>query len=273
MMKHTLELAEALKVKLGGLLTWAFTFPGTPYFAGYRALATNGIALPVFGAFELLGRLSGTRLPVSSSGARPVGDLLESGVRGEPDVDGLAAREGDLVRVLVWNYHDDLVTAHATPVRLSIRLPATFGRRAAVSHLRVDDEHGDAYAVWVAQGSPAEPSAAQVAALRQAMGPSALVPETMVTVGEDGSVVVDLDLPRFALSLVTLSPVPDGTATNTGPADRGCSCVVAGRGEGPRSSGTVLGIGSLCLAMVSRRRRRPSSISRKDKAGSRRIPL
>jgi len=32
-------------VKVGGLLTWAFTFPGTPYFAGYRALATNGISL------------------------------------------------------------------------------------------------------------------------------------------------------------------------------------------------------------------------------------
>jgi xylan 1,4-beta-xylosidase len=63
MMKHTLELEAQVGVKLGGLLTWAFTFPGTPYFAGYRTLATNGINLPVLGAFELLGRLAGTACP------------------------------------------------------------------------------------------------------------------------------------------------------------------------------------------------------------------
>src|SRR4029077_9090659 len=62
MMKHSLELEAQVGVKLGGLLTWAFTFPGTPHFAGYRALATNGITLPVLGAFKLLGRLAGTRL-------------------------------------------------------------------------------------------------------------------------------------------------------------------------------------------------------------------
>jgi xylan 1,4-beta-xylosidase len=274
MMKHTLELAEALEVKLGGLLTWAFTFPGTPYFAGYRALATNGIDLPVFGAFKLLGRLSGTRLPVSSSGARPLGDILENGVRGEPEVDGLAAREPDLIRILLWNYHDDIVAAQATPVRLSIRLPASFGRRAAVSHLRVDDEHGDAYTVWASQGRPTDPSAAQVAALQQSMVPSAPVPDKAVAVGGDGSVVVALDLPRFALSLVTISPAPDGTATDTEHPARGCTCVLAGRGGRGRAA-TMLGIGWLgwTFATVFRRRRQSCRSTQKDKAGSRGIPL
>ena len=73
MMKHTIDLEAQEGVKLGGVLTWAFTFPGTPYFAGYRALATNGINLPVMGAFKLLGRLAGTRLPLTSSGARHAG--------------------------------------------------------------------------------------------------------------------------------------------------------------------------------------------------------
>ena len=82
MMKHTLELEAQVGVKLGGLLTWAFTFPGTPYFAGYRALATNGINLPVLGAFKLLGRLAGTRLPLTSSGAHTLDDILANGVRG-----------------------------------------------------------------------------------------------------------------------------------------------------------------------------------------------
>ena len=63
MMKHTLELEAQMGVKLGGVITWAFTFPGTPYFAGYRALATNGINLPVMGAFKLLGAWPGPACP------------------------------------------------------------------------------------------------------------------------------------------------------------------------------------------------------------------
>jgi xylan 1,4-beta-xylosidase len=206
MMKHTIELADQIGVKLAGVLTWAFTFPDTPYFAGYRALATNGINLPVMGAFKLLGRLAGTRVPLTSSGARPLADLLENDVRGEPDVDGMATLDGDAVQVLLWNYHDDLVTAAATPVHLAIKLPARFGASVRVSHLRVDESHGDAYTLWVSQGMPASPSAAQIAALQQAMDPSPLAPERTAAVAADGSVAVDFDLPRFGVSLVTITP-------------------------------------------------------------------
>ena len=137
MMKHTLELEAQVGVKLGGLLTWAFTFPGTPYFAGYRALATNGINLPVLGAFKLLGRLAGTRLPLTSSGARALDDILMNGVRGEPDVDGMATLDGAAIQVLVWNYHDDIVTArcHAGAPddqgSRELRIPASASRTCA----------------------------------------------------------------------------------------------------------------------------------------------
>src|SRR3954468_5668005 len=206
MMKHTLELEAQLGVKLGGLLTWAFTFPGTTYFAGYRTLATNGINLPVMSAFKLLGRLAGSRLPLTSSGARTLDDILTNGVRGEPDVDGMATLNGPAVQVLVWNYHDDLVTAAATPVHLAVKVPATFGALARVTHLRLDESHGDAYTVWVSQGMPASPSAAQLAALQGAMDPSLLVPDRTVAVPADGSVGIDFALPRFGVSLVTLQP-------------------------------------------------------------------
>src|SRR5690348_15830637 len=89
MMKHTLELEARAGVVLGGVLTWAFTFPHALLFAGYRVLATHGIGLPVFGAFQLLGRLAGAQLPVISSGARALDDVLAAGVRGEAEVDGL----------------------------------------------------------------------------------------------------------------------------------------------------------------------------------------
>jgi xylan 1,4-beta-xylosidase len=206
MMRHTLDLAGQTGVSLGGVLTWAFTFPGTPYFAGYRALATNGIHLPVLGAFKLLGRLAGDRLPLTSSAARALDDVVANGVRGDAEIDGMATLDGDVVQVLVWNYHDDLVTVPATPVHLAIKLPARFGASVRVSHLRVDESHGDAYTAWVAQGKPASPSAAEIAALQAAMDPSPLVPDATLAVWADGTVRVDFDLPRFGVSLVTIRP-------------------------------------------------------------------
>ncbi|HEY7372954.1 MAG TPA: beta-xylosidase [Polyangia bacterium] len=213
MMKHTLDLEAQVGVKLGGVLTWAFTFPGTPAFAGYRVLATGGIDLPVMAAFKLLGRLDGARLPLGSSGARALDEILANGVRGAPDVDGVATLNGDAVQILVWNYHDDVVAAAATPVRLAIRLPARFGASARVSHLRVDEAHGDAYTVWASLGMPASPSPAQAAALEAAMAPSPLVPDGAAAVAADGTVAIDFDLPRFAVSLVTLTP--DATSART----------------------------------------------------------
>jgi xylan 1,4-beta-xylosidase len=214
MMKRTIELEARIGVKLGGLLTWAFTFPGTPYFAGYRALATNGIHLPVLGTFKLLGALDGTRLPVTSSGALTLDAILNNSVRGQADVDAMATVNGQSVQVLVWNYHDDLVTAASAPVQVNVKVPASFGARVSATHLRVDDTHGDAYPIWMSQGSPAAPSATQIAALQQGMDPVSLAAQTLDVAG--GSVSLSFDLPRFGISLVTLTPAP---ATGDGGVD------------------------------------------------------
>ncbi len=256
MMKHSIELGAETGVKLGGLLSWAFTFPGTPYFAGYRTLATNGINLPVLSAFKLLGRLAGTRLPLASSGAIGLDDVVTNGVRGEPEVNGIAALDGDAMRILLWNYHDDLVPVPATPVHLAVKVPKSFGSGARVSHLRVDESHGDAYTVWVSQGMPASPSASQIAALRQAMEPSSLVPDRTVAVAADGTVGIDFDLPRFGVSLLTMIPavdVSDG-GTDTG-RPSGCACRVTGRRDDAETSGSLLTVSGLILVVLARRRR------------------
>jgi xylan 1,4-beta-xylosidase len=253
MMKHTIELADQMGVHLGGLLTWAFTFPGTPYFAGYRALATNGINLSVLSTFQLLGRLVGTRLPLTSSGARTLDEILTNGVRGSPDVDGLATRDGAAVRVLLWNYHDDIVAAPATPVHLTIGLPPSFGAAIRVSHLRVDSAHGDAYTVWVSQGMPEIPSAAEIADLERAMAPSPLHSDEILA-AVDGFAEVDFDLPRFGVSLVTVEPTRGGQRGPTSsPAQvgGGCSCCVGGRGH-ETGSAALLGICAVALAGVAR---------------------
>jgi xylan 1,4-beta-xylosidase len=221
MMKRTLELEAQMGVKVGGLLTWAFTFPGTPYFAGYRALTTNGIPLPVLGAFKLLGSLAGSRIPVTSSGALPLATILSAGVRAQADVDAMATLDGQRIQVLLWNYHDDLIAASPEPVHLGIRIPPAFSTRMTVTHVRVDETHGDAYTAWLAQGSPAVPSVAQMAALQQAGEPTALTPARVVDVIA-GAVALDFDLPRFGVSLVTLEPaIPtgDGSADAAPPTD------------------------------------------------------
>jgi xylan 1,4-beta-xylosidase len=236
MMKRTLELEARLGVKVRGLLTWAFLFPGTPYFAGYRALATNGIHLPVLNAFKLLGSLDGARLPVTSSGALTLDQILAGSVRQQADVDSMATLNGGQVQVLVWNYHDDLVTAAASPVHLSVKVPASFGARVVSSHVRVDESHGDAYTVWVGQGSPAAPTAAQIAALQQAMQPAPLEADrTLDVVG--GAVTLDFDLPRYGISLVVLRPQA-GADASAGDAPSG------GMPGGDASSGGATGGGA-----------------------------
>jgi xylan 1,4-beta-xylosidase len=251
MMKRSLDLAIREGVDLRGVLTWAFTFPGTPYFAGHRALSTNGIHLPVLNAFKLLAGLGAARLPVTSSGARTLDELLESGVRDAPDVDALAAREGDRLQILIWHYHDDLVPAPAAAsVTVSAAVPAAFGGRAVLRHQRVDEEHGNAYTVWQSQGKPGEPSPGELAALREAMSSLDFEPERAVEV-EDGKVKVSFELPRFGISLITLAPASDVEFRPSPNADTGCSCRTSGGARAPLPVSLSI---ALAAALIGRRR-------------------
>jgi xylan 1,4-beta-xylosidase len=261
MMKRSLELEARADVKLGGLLTWAFTFPGTPYFAGYRALATNGIDLPVLGDFSLLGKLAGPRLPVTSSGALALDDILANGVHDQADLDAMATFDGQRVQLLIWNYHDDLVAAPATPVHLSVRLPESFGTRAALTHTRVDENSGDAYTTWVAQGSPAAPSATQLAALQQAMVPAVLSAGQVLN-APAGVATLDFSLPRFGVSLLTLDPVSsptDGGLPRPG-SGGGCGCRASNAGEA--SPGLAIAAAITGLALARRRQKRAAPAAR-----------
>ena len=57
--KH--DLAAKHGVNLEGALTWAFEFEDQPYFAGFRALASNGVDLPVLNVFRMFGKMGGRR--------------------------------------------------------------------------------------------------------------------------------------------------------------------------------------------------------------------
>ena len=67
-------------------------------FAGFRALASNGLDLPVLNVFRMFGRMSGQRLPVTSSASVALEEVLQHGIRAAPDVSALAAlSDGKLV--------------------------------------------------------------------------------------------------------------------------------------------------------------------------------
>jgi xylan 1,4-beta-xylosidase len=198
-----LDLAERRGVNLEGALTWAFEFEDQPYFAGFRALATNGLGLPVLNVFRMFAKMGGRRVAAESSGEVPLDTMLAEGVRGAPDVAALASAEPNRVAVLVWHYHDDDVTGPEAAVDLAIvGLPGTL-REARVAHYRVDEDHGNAYAAWKRMGSPIAPDRAQYSALEAAEGLALVGPPE--TKGVDrGELSLRFALPRQAVSLVTV---------------------------------------------------------------------
>src|SRR5664280_1108312 len=112
------ELAAKYGVNLEGALTWAFEFEDQPCFAGFRALASCGIDLPVINVFRMMGKMEGDQLAVTSSGSISLEQIVREGVRGSPDISALASRKGRQVAVLVWHYHDDDISGPAAQVEL-----------------------------------------------------------------------------------------------------------------------------------------------------------
>src|SRR4051794_31879009 len=132
-----LDLASKHGVSLDGALTWAFEFEDQPWFAGFRALATNGVGLPVLNVFRMLGRLEGERVSVSSDAAAALDGIVAHGVRVRPDVGALAVRSGRSIRVLAWHYHDDDVPGPEAQVALDVSGLGTWTLSAAHEY-RID---------------------------------------------------------------------------------------------------------------------------------------
>ncbi len=199
--KH--ELARRHGVNLEGALTWAFEFEDQPYFAGFRALATNGLPLPVLNVFRMFAKMGAERVVAESSAEVPLDAVLASGVRGAADVAALASRAPGRVSILAWHYHDDDLPGPDAAVSLALRgLPAGV-RRAKLTHYRVDEHHGNAYAAWKRMGAPIAPTRAQYDELHAA-SQLALVSEPGPVDAADGAARLELLLPRQAVSLLVV---------------------------------------------------------------------
>lgn len=196
------DLADHYKVNFIGAVSWAFEFEDQPWFHGFRDLATNGVDKPVMNVFRMYGKMGGKRIEVTGNQAYDYIRVRDSSVRREADINALASLENKTASVMVWNYHDEDLPAPASPVELTIKGIA--GKKATLTHYRIDDKHSNSYEVWKAMGSPQQPTAEQIKTLEQAGQLAMLEKPKQVTV-KNGTAVVHMMLPRQGVSLVQLS--------------------------------------------------------------------
>jgi len=201
MMKNILDSAARHGANIAGMLTWAFEFEDQPYFDGFRTLATNGIDKPVLNVFRMAGLMQGNRVKVESDSGVDVDAIIKDGVRGNPDIDALAARSDHGIAVLVWNYHDDEVPAADSAVDLRIAGVPASARRVLTRHYRIDQTHSNAYTTWKHLGLLQHPTPEQYAAL-EAAGRLQLLDAPQWMDARAGEVRLAFLLPRQAVSLL-----------------------------------------------------------------------
>lgn len=196
------DLADHYKVNFIGAVSWAFEFEDQPWFHGFRDLATNGVDKPVMNVFRMYGKMGGKRVEVAGNQAYDYIRVRDSSVRREADINALASIDQKTASVMVWNYHDEDVPAPASPVALTIK--GIGGKKATLTHYRIDDKHSNSYEVWKAMGSPQQPTAEQIKTLEKA-GQLALLEKPKQVSVKNGTAVVNMQLPRQGVSLVQLS--------------------------------------------------------------------
>jgi len=205
LLNGTVALAERHHIHLQGSVSWAFTFPGQPIFAGLRAFATDNIDLPVLNAFRLFGQMKGERLATRSDGALELDEVLRSSVRTKANVDAIATRESHRVNVLLWQYDDDDSSgSSAAEVQLVVKGLPRDVPRMLLEHWLIDRDHSNAYTVWQKLGSPPNPSSAQYQQLKTAGQLQLLESPRWMAVDGD-TIVLTFSEPVEGVSLLDLT--------------------------------------------------------------------
>jgi xylan 1,4-beta-xylosidase len=198
---RTYELAREYGVTMQGAVTWAFEFEDEPAFAPLRALATDGIDKPVLNAFRLMGKLGGAWVKTESDGELPLDQVVAQSVAAVADVNAVATRNGNEIDVLIWNYHDADVPAPAAQVQISV--DGLHGAHAIESEFRVDANDSNAYRAWQEMGSPAKPTAEQIAQLEKEGQLEETAREKRIGVSK-GAAQIELTLPRQGTAVVRI---------------------------------------------------------------------
>jgi xylan 1,4-beta-xylosidase len=169
-----------------------------------RALATNGIDLPVLNVFRMFSRMSGRRLEVESDSAVPLEHMLSNGVRMRPDISAVACLDDGRVSLIAWHYHDDDLPGPSANVTLKLMHIPAAAKSPKVRRFQIDREHSNAYTTWLRMGRPQEPTSTQYAELeREGRLTEIKPPEFRDLNGPNLS--LQFDLPRQAVSLFEIT--------------------------------------------------------------------
>jgi xylan 1,4-beta-xylosidase len=201
---NILELSHKQHINFMGAVTWAFEFEDQPPFAGFRELATDGVDKPVLNAFRMLGLLESERIRAASSAALPSEQIVQSGVRQQPDINAIATGKDHEIDILIWNYHDDDVPVPAAAIDLSITGLPEDAKHALLEHFRIDADHSNAFTAWKEMGSPQSLSASETEHLQSAGQLQLLTSPAWVKI-EKGTLQLNFTLPRQGISLIRLS--------------------------------------------------------------------
>ncbi|MEZ2347478.1 beta-xylosidase [Terriglobus sp. RCC_193] len=198
--KRLFELADKHGVNLISMLSWSFEFEDRDSFEGFRDLSTNGVDKPILNFFRMAAKMSGTRVSVTSSAEVPLDKALAEGIRGEPDVAGMATRDSHSVASMLWNYNDAAASTTAASVQLTMtQLPNTV-HTVRVTEYRIDSTHSNAYTVWQQLGSPAHPTPDQLRRLKSVDGLQSTGPAHRVAV-KNANVTISVALPAQSVAL------------------------------------------------------------------------
>ena len=202
---RAMDIAEQHGVNLQGALTWAFEFEDQPPFAGFRALASDGLDLPVLNLFRMFAKMSGQRLVAESSAGLTADTIRARNVReNNPDVSAFASLDKNKLAVLVWHYYDDDVPGPDANVDLALdNLPFANGD-VKLTQYRIDANHSNSYEAWLRMGSPLPLSETQFAELEKAGQLAELEPPKNLHVN-DGKLDLKFPLPRQAVALLVLT--------------------------------------------------------------------
>jgi xylan 1,4-beta-xylosidase len=195
------ELADQYQANLIGAVSWSFEFENQPWFYGFRDLATNGVDKPVLNVFRMFGMMQGTRVQSESNRMYGLQNILDSGVRKDPDIGVLASKVQRSLAVMIWSYHDEDFQEENEPVEVYINnLPAI---DITISEYRIDARHSNSYEAWKKMGSPQNPTSAQIAQLEKA-GDLEMISKTDKFKISGGQIRFSISLPRQAVSLLKI---------------------------------------------------------------------
>ncbi len=202
--KNLYDLAEKLEMDIRPL-AWAFMFEGERCFEGTRAFSTQGIDKSIFNLFKLFARMGHQRVALTSSrDLDPMSFRDLNGTAEGPEIDGWATMDTEnSMQVLLYCHHDDWDWKENFDITLTLNHLPMEGK-VNIRHIRIDEDHSNAYAEWVRQGKPNYPKDGQRASIIARSGLELCEAPACVLVHE-GKMERRFTLPTHGISFIEIT--------------------------------------------------------------------